>query len=234
MAELTAARVHADLEAVRMANVYRQSPMLEGMPIPRYRLPEVTLDIPLAIDDVSDKQDAANRLYPRPTTKEWGQIVSQTLAAAAVELSDEQRAVIDKVMLSQLKTQWRDPVTLSTALQAASQVAAAIASAVAKLPWRPRAAEEDAVERSDETVEPPRAKAMIELQNGLQAGLQGLVIGSGSSGPRISVLARTGQLRELNDSTLLSRVSLTVREDGFEIVKIDRADGSTQERLVPE
>ena len=50
MTGLTRARQMADEESVAVAKEYRDNPLLEGVTIPRIRLPEVTLDIPVLIE----------------------------------------------------------------------------------------------------------------------------------------------------------------------------------------
>ena len=56
MAEVTKARVSADIEAVRIAEMYAEHPLLRNMPIPRFRLPSVEIDVPVLIDRISGTQ----------------------------------------------------------------------------------------------------------------------------------------------------------------------------------
>jgi len=45
------ARRIADEETASIAEHFRQQPLLAGMSVPRIRLPEVTVDLPLVVDD---------------------------------------------------------------------------------------------------------------------------------------------------------------------------------------
>lgn len=48
---VTGARVQADLEAVRIADFYRNHPILKNFPIPRIRLPKVEMNIPVIVTE---------------------------------------------------------------------------------------------------------------------------------------------------------------------------------------
>ena len=49
MAEFTLARVRADLEAVKLMTLYRSEGLLDGASVPRFRLPDITIDLPMVI-----------------------------------------------------------------------------------------------------------------------------------------------------------------------------------------
>ena len=52
MAEITLARMQADLEAVKVADYYASHPLLKTFPVPRFRLPRVTVDVAVAVKEV--------------------------------------------------------------------------------------------------------------------------------------------------------------------------------------
>src|SRR4051812_7222602 len=62
LSEITMARVQADLEAVRLAEMYASHPLLRHMPVPHFRLPTMTLDVPVAIKGM---EEAKIRESPR-------------------------------------------------------------------------------------------------------------------------------------------------------------------------
>jgi hypothetical protein len=47
--DITAARAHADAEAMRIARIYRGDPLLRTLPAPLFRLADLTISLPLAI-----------------------------------------------------------------------------------------------------------------------------------------------------------------------------------------
>jgi hypothetical protein len=58
MADIAAARRVADLQTLRIAKQYREDPLLRGMTVPRIRLPEVVLEVPLIIEGCEVEQPA--------------------------------------------------------------------------------------------------------------------------------------------------------------------------------
>lgn len=52
MEEITKARVQADIETIRTADMYAQDDLLKNMPVPRFRLPDLTFEIPIAIEGI--------------------------------------------------------------------------------------------------------------------------------------------------------------------------------------
>ncbi|MEX0270650.1 hypothetical protein AB3R30_16020 [Leptolyngbyaceae cyanobacterium UHCC 1019] len=50
MADITHARRISDECAVRLAEYYQSEPLLQGLPVPRVRLPEIVIEIPVLID----------------------------------------------------------------------------------------------------------------------------------------------------------------------------------------
>ncbi len=51
MVSLVHARRMADEETARVAEYYKDHPLLEGLSLPRVRVPELTIDMPVTIDD---------------------------------------------------------------------------------------------------------------------------------------------------------------------------------------
>jgi len=50
MTALVQARKIADMETAALAEFYKEHPLLEGMSLPRVRVPEMTLDVPVIIE----------------------------------------------------------------------------------------------------------------------------------------------------------------------------------------
>ena len=62
LAEISLARLQADLETVMLAELYAAHSILRTMPVPHMRLPEVELDIPVLISDSEQpRADASTR-----------------------------------------------------------------------------------------------------------------------------------------------------------------------------
>jgi len=58
MVSLVHARRMADEETAAVAEYYKDHPLLEGMSLPRVRVPELTIDMPVTIDQHTEASDA--------------------------------------------------------------------------------------------------------------------------------------------------------------------------------
>lgn len=229
ISEFTVARVHADLEAVRMAEIYRNTPLLEGAPVPRFRLPELSLDIPIAVKDLPAGGLGPASMVKAPSRQQLVEAVAAAVQASGGNVSSAQQTKIVSALGAQIKQSWGTELSMPRAL-AASQVLAA--TAARSVPSVPRGGQRKPAAGADE----PQAgmKEVEAFRAALHLHLQRYVIGTADSSPRVEVIARTSELREISDANVVLRMNVRLKEDGFEIVKIDQADGSTTERFVPE
>jgi hypothetical protein len=58
LSEITRARVQADMEAVRIAEMYAEHPLLKHFSVPRFRVPTITLDVPVVVKGIHSSDDA--------------------------------------------------------------------------------------------------------------------------------------------------------------------------------
>lgn len=95
LADAAQARIRADVEMVRLAEVYNQDPYLRNLPVPRFRLPEITVDVPLLILDVSGVAGAPGALpFQEPSTTELRSVVRAGMRTSGIRLP---RAMSSKV-----------------------------------------------------------------------------------------------------------------------------------------
>jgi len=85
MSEVTHARRISDECSVRMAEYYQSEPLLQGLPVPRLRLPEVTIVVPVVIDGYIDGSEHA--------VKDSAEIVAAMGRAANSVLKEEKVAI---------------------------------------------------------------------------------------------------------------------------------------------
>lgn len=231
--EFTMGRVSADLAAARVAQMYRDNTLLEGAPVPRFRLPELSLEVPFAIDGVSEADDVLAKRYERPGIPESSAMLDHALIEAPVELAESDRARVNQGMFDSLEQHWAAPLTFESAVAAALQISVAVTKVLREVV---KQSDPESGVDSQSNVAPGAAKSSGEdmFQRSLSTQLQQFLIAPQRERSQVKVIIRTVQLRELSEGAVLCRMNLTLREDGLDIVKIDRADGSRVERLVPE
>ena len=54
--DMTSARVEADVESLRIAEIYSKDELLKNMPIPKMRIKNFTVTLPIAIDSIDEKR----------------------------------------------------------------------------------------------------------------------------------------------------------------------------------
>jgi len=220
LSEITTARVQADLESVRIAELYASHPLLKHMAVPRFRLPNVTIDAPVIV----------TRMEEAPP----GQPVRGGIGIDDVHAAVE-RGLAAALDPSVVKVTAKQRNELRTALTRAVSVFAPPARAAI-----PRSTLSDLAAVAGETfadtlgsrrdVSPDVAGRLAEtFQKTLSDALQQ----SGQAVPRLHVAVTTGELREAGPPELLARLHLTVSEEAMEW-SVSESDGKTTSRLVAE
>lgn len=215
LSEVANARLQADLETSRIAQLYAAHPLLQRMPVPRFRLPTVTLELPLAVEAVEAGRPpapvAADVTLVRGAVDA---VIDQELAAHGIRLSPSGRkrmaADLDALFVS-LSDSMPGPVDLSRSTDA---IVAAVASAIRAVP-----AAKPSYDAALESILRRRLAAeLLRLQPPL---------------PRVEVLVTAAQLRDVAPPSVLTRVRLAISEEGVEWTQTNPDDATTR-TLVPE
>jgi hypothetical protein len=211
MAEITLARLQADLEAVRLADYYANHPLLKAFPVPRFRLPDVTLDFPVAITGVQSPRDGkpldvaeARRVFRAALDEELDECGVKPTVAERKQL----HAVIDRRFRALKVPSLVSTSSVSVADEATNAIEAA-------LPQKLIAGQE-------------RAQFIDGLRNRSRVAMLRLL----PSPSRVRVITTTADLRELPPQALM-RLQLTITEQGVEWRGDSSAKGGGR-KLLPE
>lgn len=216
IAEVTIARMQADIEAVRVAELYSNHPLLRNMPIPHFRLPAVELDVPVVIQNLQ-KPDSKTATRGTPSLAEtrvvFEKVLKKTLNEEKVRLTSKQnrdlKKSLDRKVLS--LTQPREvAVDVNRAAKEFSSVVTKTLSA-SRL--------------NDKT------KAELEQKITELARVEFLNLRKQPS--RLQVLVNTTDIREAGPTENITRLHLKITEEAFEWTSID-SDGKKEDRLVLE
>lgn len=194
LAEITTARVQADLETVRVADLYASHPLLRNMAVPRFRLPSVTIDAPVV---VTRMEEAA---------------AGQPLRGG-IGLGDV-HAALDRALTAAL-----DARPMKMTAKQKNELRRSLTSSTAR--FAPVAGA--AIPRSDiDAIVDAAAEALAdrlgsdELAETFRRTLATALAESGHPVPRLHVAVTTGELREAGPPELLARLRLTVSEEAME------------------
>ena len=217
LAEITNARLQADLESARIAQLYASHPLLQHMPVPRFRLPNVTLDLPVAVEKLD--QPSVTTTPPAPdlsaVRKRIDDITEQELGRRQVHLTPSSRTTLKNTLddlFDKLKT--APVVTAWDATQASERATTAVLDAI-------RAGGE-----GHTPVDPA-----LESSLGRQFGTEFVKLQRPPA--RVQVIVVTGQLKDIAPAQILTRIQLTISEEGVEWTQTNPSDTSSK-TLLPE
>lgn len=239
MAEFTLARVRADLESVKLVELYRKEGLLEGASVPRFRMPDVTVDLPLLVSDLEGADGASS--YARPSAADVREAVREAAASSKLLLDGDAEDAMVKHLDSGLEQAWKVPKALDAALSATRELSLGLDPVLRKRilskPTEPGIASAPGLgmRKLDSTASAAEVDAEAKaFQRSVELRLKSKAIGAMGQGPRFVMSAKTSEIREAGDPSHVARVSMTFKEDGFEVVSIENGEGRPQVRLVPE
>jgi len=208
MSEITIARMQADLEAVRVAELYASHPLLRTMPVPHFRLPDIDMDVPVVIKQV---QEASSSTSARggASVADLRKTFDQVIAARAVRLTADQKRKLSVALDARAAA-----LTLPTETSVdVNRVADDFAANAARI-----LAEGDEARKLETEL---KAASRVEFLKQRQAPA------------RLMVLATTQEVREAATSDSVTRIHLKISEQAVEWTTIE-GEGGPSDRLVPE
>ncbi|WP_124981331.1 hypothetical protein [Nonlabens xiamenensis] len=217
------ARVMADVESARIAQVYAGDDLLKNFPVPRFRAQDIELDIPVAIDGFDQQQHQPDY---QPIDNKSFNTSSYALMKDAARVSSFSRKTSSYLnskiaQLSQtLETDLKANVPKEEAFKKYEDAAGSLFS---------KAIEMDRIASTDQD-QPVMAYKSL-LRNNLKSQVTGKTITNKLENARVIVEA--GQLREIPNESII-RIKMKLFEDGMEWHSSSDPDGQVHNRLLPE
>ncbi len=221
LSEITTARMHADLEAVRVAELYASHPLLRNMPVPHFRLPEVELDVPVVIKEAQEPradETARGGVQVAELRKAFNRLLKEHLSRESITPSEvaEKKLKLSLDARAEAMTQPSDvAIDVHRIADDFSKTAANILRA------------DGPVETSE------RATRFPKMEDELKVAARLEFLKLRKSPPRLQVMVLTKEIREAGPSEVITHIKLKLNEQGFEWTSIE-AEGGTQPRLIPE
>lgn len=206
LSEISQARLKADIESIKLAEFYASDPFLKQMPVPRFRLPEISIDIPIAINDYSDN-DTSNE---KDSKDEIEKVIDEVSGKMKVEIPENTK----KRMLTKLPS---GSNALPMAYRDFKSIKQDILDSI-----------KDVKELSDvDNKEIDNFSVLLSKE--LKSKHVALLPSND-----IEVDAKTKDLKELGDTVNLVNINLTIKEDSFDVLAEIDADGEKVEMFSPE
>jgi hypothetical protein len=215
LADAVQARVRADLEALKVAEAYSSHELLRHFPVPRFRVPDITVDFPVVVTGLGGKSTTSPSLFQPPTSGEIGDIVRRSIADSGAKLNTQQRSAIVTVAQERNTALFKKK---ETAILRSHQIANELAVVAAAAADMALADHED------------RAKLVLAIDASVRSGTRRLLAQKITQSPHLQVAVSSSEIKGHGDNESVVRVRLTITEDAFELV--EREDGGYS--LVPE
>lgn len=222
LSELVIARAQADQETLRLAEYYAGHPHLKNFPIPHLRLPTVTLDIVYAVEASAHEPEASatrGKVDLNAMRSAYRRTIEQVTPDHGVALDAKTWASIDKALED-----------IERRATMAPSVPVAVRATVLEM-TRVFMAEVKAMRLRHQMEGSAAVDGELESALNREAMLASMRLRSPA--PRVNVVVTKRELMEVKDPGQLSKVRLTIAEQGQEWTVIE-TDGTSTERLVPE
>ncbi|MDG6223033.1 MAG: hypothetical protein IAX21_01565 [Candidatus Bathyarchaeota archaeon] len=216
ISEITIARMQADIEAVRVAELYSNHPLLKNMPIPHFRLPNVELDVPVVIKNLeASNSEKAPRGAPslEESRVVFNKVLAKTLSEEKIRLTSVQNRTLKKALDENIVS-LTQPKEVSVDL---NRVAKELSNTVS----------ENLISSGVDV----KTKEKIENKINELARVELLKLRKEPS--RLKVLVNTSEIREAGPIEAITRLHLKISEEAFEWTSIE-SEGKKLDRLVIE
>ncbi len=219
LAAVEQARRIADEETLAIADYYRQNPLLAGMSIPRVRVPQLDVEIPVVIEEFEDRQ--VGEIADHETIPEK---VARAVADAAANEDDRNPKGLAEEFVDVFALRLRSdfihlrPRQPSAAADITARCASEVLTEIVKRPSRPR-------------FNPDQFRRILRI---VKAVALESAVARPSLPPQFRVTVLTSRVKDQADPSTITRIRLSVREDGVEWTSVERPDGTTRDHLVPE
>jgi hypothetical protein len=215
LASVTHARRIADEETVAIAEYYKSTDLLRGMSLPRVRMPEIEVDLPVLVESFDEGRET-----PAPSPAKVKERVRDQLEA----LCREVKVPLPKSFLGRfaselgrrLKDLGDEPLSAANLVEAA-----------------------DAAFRRAREGDPLKERFTREQEMAVREALRQRVRKEVHKEPplhpsRFDVSVVTGDIKERGGPANVARLKISLHEEGLEWTRIEQPDGTVRDILVPE
>ncbi len=218
LSEITIARMHADVEAVRVAEMYAGHPLLRNMPVPHFRLPAVEVDVPVVIKEMEEPRAGETPGGAPPLAemrRAFDKVLAESLGEERIRLRPEHKKRL-KTALDKKAASLVQPTELAVEVNRIAADLAAEASRTLTAAGGP--------------VDPTRRPGLEER---LKEAARAEFLKLRKPAKRLQALVTTAEIREAGPSEVITRIHLRITEEALEWTTIE-SEGGRQDRLVIE
>jgi hypothetical protein len=215
MSGLIRARQVADEQTAALAEYYKSNPLLEGLSIPRIRIPELTIDLPFLIEGNTEGESGAMS-EPKIILAAVESQLKQSLANKDIKINANN---FHKEFISQVSSQLDSIKQSGTPIMKESisrSVQDAFTNTLAKMKVTMTASEKENVIKD------------------LVSKVSAVSIAKLPIPPTIAANVKTADVKERSSDTNVVRLKITMKEEGLEWAVRSNQSGGVERTLQPE
>ncbi|MFZ4856838.1 MAG: amidase [Desulfuromonadaceae bacterium] len=208
------ARRMADEQTAALAEYYRSNPLLEGLSVPRIRIPELTIDMPFLIDS-----DVAGETGEMAEPAKIASALDAQLESTLLRHNIKPNPIFRKAFAVEVKNRLDSLVESRTPIMGetiARSVQTAFAATLSKTRTHLNEAHKETIARD------------------LRDKVSAVGIAKESVPPSIVANIRTSDVKEQSTSTSVVRLKITLKEEGLEWSTQVSTSGGVVHTLQPE
>ena len=214
MVGLIRARRMADEQTALLAEYYKTNPVLEGLSVPRIRVPELTIEMPVLIEDHKEGQPPQQATPTKIIDAVTSQL-SSTLRDQKIETHPEFHEIFSQE-LNRLLTARKRPGSVPLRETSARHVQSAFSKALNQTKMSLTPAQQELVSKD------------------LRAAVTASAISTEAVPPKIVSNIKTADVKEKASTTTVVRLRITLKEEGLEWTTQVGEAGGTIRTLTPE
>lgn len=217
--EVMFARSQADVEALRVAEIYSSHPLLQNFPVPRVRLPKAEINVPLVISNMEKEEEDRSHLdrdKVSTRTSPYASIVSRELAKHNAKMDNSQVKLLrDKLKkkLEEIEYLRLQAISMITIAKELSIEAMKVISSI------------ESIKSNDDKIR--------KISKAIEAKFRDKLVSDRKKPPRIKVSPLTSQIKEFSNIEHIVTLKLSLIEDALEWDSIEE-DGEERKILIPE
>lgn len=220
VSSITNARVMSDIQSVKIAEEYAKHPLLKNFAVPRMRIGEVELTIPVALETLEEKIETS---YEPIDNKKFNSLVYKELvnSIGVSKLPDE----ISHNLVSEIakKTQkLEQDIRITKNLDPLKPYVSSVLKSLAVQPDSIKILRQKKIDLE---------KVKSDITNVLSKEIK--VTSEKKILENLNVIAEADKLRERKPENLLY-IKMKISEDGMEWHKIETSKGKIENKLLPE
>mgnify|MGYP003960083537 CR=1 FL=1 len=214
MSGLIRARRTADEQTAALAEYYKDNPLIEGLSVPRIRIPELTIDIPLLIEDFTPEEPGEMENPTKIAVATKAQLDS-TLSKYKIKINP----TFQKTFVNEVKSRLTSAKQSGTPVMKET-VARSVQDAFA-----------DTLRKTNTTLTAEDKKIITK---DLRTRMSAVSILKKPKSSSIEANIKTADVKERASNTSVVRLKITLKEEGLEWATQASESGGIDRTLQPE